>query len=449
MSLTKEKRESLADSDFAVPEKRALPIHDAVHLKMAHNMIDKTAVLTEEDKALAQERILAKAQDLDVDISKWKLEISNVASFSAMAIDLPHVEDHPNKTPFKGVLTKLNQPSDFPPGGSGRKRVVLSSDIAEKGLSSLLGMGIGFCNDFDGHDAQKKIGIITSADVVSNEIVIEGFFYSADFPNQVKRIQAEKDDMGFSFEAQVRTKPMNDDLLEIIECIFTGAAVLYKNKAAYTTTSIAANAEDQSMSTEILDAIKALGERVDSFSQQIEEIKAAGVESNPAYKAVKPHADAMHKVADEMQKAGIGMQDRTGHVALLRSMANSMSAEAMMGKMPHVYRESGMYASNEKEVVEVKASAELIALQDSIAALTTKVTDAEKARIAASSEPTRKTITPEISAIIQRTGIEASGDRQFSVSEIDNALAEKNISIENRFKTKLLMAENEMIKGAK
>ena len=57
------------------------------------------------------------------------------------------------------------------------------------------------------------------------------------------------------------------------------------------------------------------------------------------------HADALDKVADGMQAAGIGLHPTLGHVALLRRMAGAMRADAAGGKVPHEFSDrASMYA---------------------------------------------------------------------------------------------------------
>jgi hypothetical protein len=56
------------------------------------------------------------------------------------------------------------------------------------------------------------------------------------------QIKANKDNLGFSFEARdLMTTDSNADPIRIAECVFTGAAILLKDKAAYRTTSIHAS----------------------------------------------------------------------------------------------------------------------------------------------------------------------------------------------------------------
>jgi hypothetical protein len=160
----------------------------------------------------------------------------------AMALNISN-SDHPNKMPFSGILVRLDEPSDAAPGGANGRRIIVTAEAAERALPSLLGMAVDFTPSFDGHDAQAKIGVITSADIVGNAISISGFIYAADFPETASMIKAMKSALGFSFEAQRLTvSDPSADILTITGLAFTGAAILRKDKAAYTTTSLAASA---------------------------------------------------------------------------------------------------------------------------------------------------------------------------------------------------------------
>jgi hypothetical protein len=81
----------------------------------------------------------------------------------AMAVRIPHVEGHPNRVPFEGVLTVVNVPSDRPPAGARGHRVVLTREAAERALPSLLGMAADYRPGWDGHDARRKVGLVTEA----------------------------------------------------------------------------------------------------------------------------------------------------------------------------------------------------------------------------------------------------------------------------------------------
>jgi hypothetical protein len=163
---------------------------------------------------------------------------STLASLHARSFDFP-TDPHLNRMPFSGVLTKIDQPSDGAPSGSHGKRITLTKRAAQAALDSLLGMAVNFTPEMDGHDPQAKIGLITSAEIDGQDLLIKGFFYAADFPEVAANIKANKEALGFSFEARdLITNDPDADPISIVDCVFTGAAILFKDKAAYKTTSL-------------------------------------------------------------------------------------------------------------------------------------------------------------------------------------------------------------------
>src|SRR5580658_2362081 len=157
----------------------------------------------------------------------------------AMAVNIPHVEGHPNRVPFNGVLTVVNAASDKAPAGARGHRVLLTREAAEKALPSLLGMAVDYRPGWDGHDARRKIGLLTEADLVGHKLVVRGYLYARDFPVVAESILARAPDaMGMSYElADARVEDMRAEVWKLIRATFTGAAILLREKAAYRATS--------------------------------------------------------------------------------------------------------------------------------------------------------------------------------------------------------------------
>ena len=412
----------------------------------------------------------------------------------AVSMDLPVMQPgHTNRMPFSGILTRIDVASDKPPHGSNGKRIILTRAAAEAGLNSLMGMGVDLTKDFDGHDAQKKIGIITGAHLDGDALRIAGFLWAADFPTEALNIHLKQADLGFSFEARsLAVESMDADPLVIKSCVFTGAAILMKNEAAYTTTALAAAAaKENEMNDEMIAAIKAaLAEALGPVTVAMGEVKASQEEVKAAQTAqgmaiaeiqktppqilhavsatvakIEPHSVRLEAAAAAMEKDGVGLHATAGHVNNLRRMADSMRAEAAVGKVPHAYHDSGSYYASADLVrqpaplaatVKIEETAEFKSLkasfektaddlkksQDTAAAMETKFTDLTAKVTGMRPPPERRTIEPGMSALLARAGLtlpEGEG-AMLSIAKIDAALSampEMSTTQKMHFKTAL------------
>jgi hypothetical protein len=157
----------------------------------------------------------------------------------AMAVQIPYVDKHPNRVAFEGVLTVVNAASDKAPSGARGHRVILTREAAEKALPSLLGMAVDYRPGWDGHDARRKIGLLTEADVVGTRLMVRGYLYARDFPEVAMAIVAHAPEkLGMSYElADARVEDMRAEIWKLTRVTFTGAAILLRDKAAYRATS--------------------------------------------------------------------------------------------------------------------------------------------------------------------------------------------------------------------
>jgi len=157
----------------------------------------------------------------------------------AMAVKIPAYAGHPNRIPFEGVLTLVDVASDKAPSGARGHRVLLTHEAAMAALPSLLGMAVDYRPGWDGHDARRKCGLITEADVEGSELRVSGYLYGRDFPEveeQMKR--GEEGTMGMSYElADAHVEDMRAEVWRLSRATFTGAAILLREKAAYRRTS--------------------------------------------------------------------------------------------------------------------------------------------------------------------------------------------------------------------
>ena len=157
----------------------------------------------------------------------------------AMAVKIPVVDGHPNRVAFEGTLTMVDTPSDKAPAGARGHRVILTREAAEKALPSLLGMAVDYRPGWDGHDARRKIGLVTEANLVGRKLTVCGYLYARDFPEVAEAILGHAPgQMGMSYEiAEARVEDMRAEVWKLTRVTFTGAAILLREKAAYRETS--------------------------------------------------------------------------------------------------------------------------------------------------------------------------------------------------------------------
>ena len=145
---------------------------------------------------------------------------------------------HPNKTPFRGILTVLDTPSDKAPSSARGHRVILTTEAATVALDSLIGMGIDMSPDLRGHNATHKSGVITGAEIIGLELQVSGYIWGRDCPAVLDRIQASSEELGMSYElADARVEDMRAEVWKLTRVTFTGAAILLKSKAAFHATN--------------------------------------------------------------------------------------------------------------------------------------------------------------------------------------------------------------------
>lgn len=142
---------------------------------------------------------------------------------------------HPNKIPFLGSLTVIDEPSDKSPSGARGHRVILTRSAARKAVRSLVGMAVNWGEDK--HNQRIKIGVIEKAKISSGRILVEGHLWGYDLPDVVKQIDATSD-LGMSYEAHnAHVDDLRAEVWEITAITFTGACILPREKAAYRSSS--------------------------------------------------------------------------------------------------------------------------------------------------------------------------------------------------------------------
>ena len=104
-------------------------------------------------------------------------------------------------------------------------------------------MALDYAPALDAHDARRKIGVITEAEIVAlkatstdpaGEIAISGYLYAHDFPEVVRELRGGHGTLGMSYEiADAYVVSPASPVWTVTSFTFTGAAVLRREKTAY------------------------------------------------------------------------------------------------------------------------------------------------------------------------------------------------------------------------
>ena len=363
-------------------------------------------------------------------------------NLECMSISLPAVARHPNRLAFRGVLTLVEAPSDRAPAGARGHRVLLTRQAAEAALPSLLGMGLDYTPSLDGHDARRKIGIITSAEIVPSTeyrvpgtggnsqlrtrysvLEVSGYLFAKDFSDVVRELRAGKRALGMSYEiADARVADVSASVWTLTDVTFTGAAILRRDKAAYQNTSI--EIQQSALSSQ--------------FSACHPE-RSAGTRSELARsrRTPTPTTNARSPMKPEIEQQLITTSER------LAQAAETLSATLTRLDAQH----DELTAKIERIIaaIESDASEEAAArpaLEARIAELERANTDLKaQAERRASIAAARKTLPPLVTALLAKSGVEP--EEKLDPATLDKTLA--SLSVEQRIAVKGQMARAGLI----
>jgi hypothetical protein len=175
-------------------------------------------------------------------MDKHTIQAHTSVNMSDLQLDSTDTKNHPNASPFSGTLLLLDEPSNQPPHGADGHLIHVSTEVAEKTLKSLPGMAINYDSDLEGHNPQKKIGVITEAWIDGKEAKVKGLIWKKDFPEAMTEFRRNKGKLGMSMElGNVYVADKDNPIWDLKDFHFTGATILKKDHAAYEHTAMAAS----------------------------------------------------------------------------------------------------------------------------------------------------------------------------------------------------------------
>ena len=231
-------------------------------------------------------------------------------------------EEKPNWFPFTGTCLFVDEPSSgIPSGGSEDKPVLFPKDEVEKSLTTFENMGVDCvwpeygCPEYalTGHDTRNKIGCITSAEIVGNEVVIKGGLWEWDFEDVCDMVKLAKNSLGWSIEVRMYVED-SGDYYTATDLEFSGVALLYASAAAFDKTRLSAQKRkgiEQMTKEEVQEMLNSLLEKFDEkFSKVTEEVEKISTDF-AAEKELREQEkkEALELAAKEAEDARIAEDD--------------------------------------------------------------------------------------------------------------------------------------------
>jgi len=194
--------------------------------ELGKNIVKNIEAVLKEALAISEETVQAEREveeTLQAEQSSFKLELilpNHTTYLEASALEI--LEDlevnsdfyieagaidgysRDNKSYFEGVLLPIEAVSDSAPAKGSPVPLYVSREVAllaAQQINNSGGLPLDVAPDFNGHNDQGVVGVMTSADVIGGNLVVRGHLFPFNNPNLVEQIKAMKNHLGMSINA--------------------------------------------------------------------------------------------------------------------------------------------------------------------------------------------------------------------------------------------------------
>jgi len=208
-----------------------------------------------------------------VPISLEREPDGRVAIECSMAIECPvdeleeiEVAAGANHHPVRGVLFRVDEPSESAPSIGTGKPLFIPRAVAERIVGHVKNLPLDADDSLGKHANDKIVGVMVKAEIVGNDFIVEGHLWPWNNRAKVRLISANNGQLGMSMNAYAkgRNEVINGvETFWIEELDLLGANILFRDRATFRKTHFAAeakaNEQEQVMiaagaiSTEVLD----------------------------------------------------------------------------------------------------------------------------------------------------------------------------------------------------
>lgn len=213
------------------------------------------------DETLTTE--ISASQDIDLSI--------------VCATEIAAAQRKGNRLPIKGVLFRVDEPSESPPSKGSNLPLYVPRHVAELAAAAVnesQGLPLDVDDSLSQHANNHIAGVFFEASVNSNDFIVQGHLFPWSQPEKVELVSANKKRLGMSMNAHATGHVATVEGCEVfyIDSLeLLGANILYSNRATYQQTKLLAASAAETKSGIDMD----LEEQLKKFGDTLTDISAA------------------------------------------------------------------------------------------------------------------------------------------------------------------------------
>lgn len=164
-----------------------------------------------------------------VAIAASESKVSNIADY--------------NRRPIRGVLFRVDEPSEAIPSVGPGLPLYVSREVAETTLSCVCGLPLDADDSLSKHANKEIAGVIQSAEIHGDDYYISGYVWPWSQSEKVQAIAQNLDRLGMSMNAAAKghkAEVNGQEVFWVDELQLLGANILYSDRATYRKTRLVA-----------------------------------------------------------------------------------------------------------------------------------------------------------------------------------------------------------------
>ncbi|MGL5880211.1 MAG: hypothetical protein ACRC2V_20875 [Xenococcaceae cyanobacterium] len=245
----------------------------------------------EDSSELSANSELLDSELADIDIVfdiEEPLVLEGAIEVNSEPLNTVEAASNPNTTPLKGVLFRIDEPSESAPSKGSAYPLYIPKDVAEKAMefvNAAKGLPLDADDSLSKHANEDIIGIMTSAEIDNSDFVVKGHLFPWSQKDKVSAIALNQNDLGMSLNGKASGNIVEMDGVKVFHLSnleILGANILLKKRATYQKTriypmgEIAASATENQLTEEDMELERAIGE----LQKTLAEISAASTKES-------------------------------------------------------------------------------------------------------------------------------------------------------------------------